>query len=105
MLNPTFSHRLRGLSTLFQSSKRGALRRRVRQVQMEPLEPRRLPASLVFANNYGSLGGGVATAEAVAMDQAGNAYVTGEFTGTVSFGGTSLTSAGAGEIYFAKFKS
>ena len=72
---------------------------------MEPLEPRRLPASLVFANNYGSLGGGVATAEAVAMDQAGNAYVTGEFTGTVSFGGTSLTSAGAGDIYVAKFNS
>jgi hypothetical protein len=40
---------------------------------------------------------------AVAVDSGGNVVVTGGFSGTVNFGGTDLTSAGALDIFIAKF--
>jgi hypothetical protein len=39
----------------------------------------------------------------VATDGAGNIYLSGEFSGTVDFGGGSLTSAGQGDVFAAKF--
>lgn len=42
---------------------------------------------------------------AVAVDSSGNLLVTGEFSGTVDFGSTQLTSAGAKDIFIAKYNS
>jgi hypothetical protein len=39
----------------------------------------------------------------VAVDLDGNAYLTGFFGGSADFGGTNLTSAGALDVFFAKF--
>lgn len=39
----------------------------------------------------------------IAVDAAGNSYVTGAFTGTATFGSFMLTSAGAEDIYVAKY--
>ena len=41
----------------------------------------------------------------IVTDSNGNAYVTGFFSGTTSFGSTSLTSSGNYEIFIAKLKS
>jgi hypothetical protein len=48
--------------------------------------------------NDGSTSGG----RAAATDAAGNQYVTGQFTGTLVLGGTTLTAAGGGDVYVAK---
>ncbi|MBC7448315.1 MAG: hypothetical protein H7330_09675 [Hymenobacteraceae bacterium] len=40
--------------------------------------------------------------QSTAVDAAGNTYVTGSFTGTATFGATTLTSAGGGDIFVAK---
>lgn len=42
---------------------------------------------------------------AMTIDHQENLYVTGQFIGTANFGGISLTSAGANDIFFAKYKS
>ena len=39
----------------------------------------------------------------IAVDGSGNAYVTGEFSGTASFGGTTLSSSGGSDIFVAKY--
>jgi len=39
----------------------------------------------------------------LALDATGNILVTGTFTGTADFGGTSMTSLGYGDVYVAKF--
>ena len=39
----------------------------------------------------------------VAIDKAGNVYVTGTYNNSVKFGSTTLTSAGAGDIFVAKY--
>jgi len=44
-----------------------------------------------------------AVGQAVATDSSGNVVVAGYFTGTVDFGGTSLTSAGPRSIFLAKY--
>jgi len=41
----------------------------------------------------------------IAVDSSGNAYVTGDFQGTATFGSTSLTSSGGGDIFVAKLSS
>ncbi|MBO94483.1 MAG: hypothetical protein CMI32_06245, partial [Opitutales bacterium] len=41
----------------------------------------------------------------IAVDSSGNAYVTGYFYGTATFGSTSLTSSGSNEIFIAKLSS
>ncbi len=42
---------------------------------------------------------------AIAVDNAGNAYVTGSIQGTATFGSTKLTTAGGGDIFVAKLSS
>jgi hypothetical protein len=44
-------------------------------------------------NNYG---------RGIAVDSSGNAYVTGSFSGTAVFGGTTLTSAGGSDVFLWK---
>ncbi len=39
----------------------------------------------------------------IVTDQSGNSYITGSFTGTSTFGGFSLTSAGLTDIFLAKY--
>jgi hypothetical protein len=41
----------------------------------------------------------------VAVDGSANIFVTGSFWGTVNFGGGNLVSAGAGDVFFAKYNS
>ncbi len=67
----------------------------------------------IFVAKYDSAGnllwarraGGSASDEglAVAADAAGNAFVTGLFQGTASFGTTNLTSSGQSDIFLAKY--
>ncbi|WP_210516959.1 T9SS type A sorting domain-containing protein [Hymenobacter terricola] len=42
---------------------------------------------------------------ATATDAAGNVYITGDFSGTVSFDGIVLTEAGAGDVFVAKWSN
>jgi hypothetical protein len=41
----------------------------------------------------------------ITLDNKGNAYITGYFSGTAAFGATTLTSAGGNDIYMAKMNS
>lgn len=55
----------------------------------------------LWSKNYGSIGSDVA--EDVAMDDQGNIFVTGWFSGTISMGGDFLTSAGYGDVFVASY--
>jgi hypothetical protein len=44
-------------------------------------------------------------AYSVIVDNAGNSYATGYFTGTAIFGATSLTSFGSSDIFIVKINS
>lgn len=46
---------------------------------------------------------GTQRAFSVAVDAAGNVFITGDFFGSVDFGGGPLSGAGAGDIFLAKF--
>ncbi len=50
-----------------------------------------------------NVGGGALIA--VGVDTADNVYITGQFDGTVNFGGSALTSAGSYDIFLAKYNS
>lgn len=52
-----------------------------------------------------STGTGVASGEKVATDQDGNVYVTGYFTGVVSFGSTTLSTLSSNDIFVAKYNN
>ena len=57
----------------------------------------------LWSKRFGSTGSDSGTA--VAVDSNGNVIITGLFHGTVNFGGTALTSAGANDIFVAKYDS
>jgi len=69
----------------------------------------------IFVAKFGSEGshlwsqrfgdGDLQRASALAVDAPGNVVVTGRFSGTVDFGGGTLTSAGSDDIFVAKFGS
>jgi hypothetical protein len=50
-------------------------------------------------------GPGSDSAYTIAMDGAGNAFFSGSFSGTATYGNTTLTSAGGGDVYVAKLKA
>ena len=55
-----------------------------------------------FAEGFGGGVNNSVSVEAEALDALGNDYITGNFTGKVSFGATTLTSAGDRNIFVAK---
>jgi len=60
------------------------------------------PPDLLWATSAG--GSSFDSGKGIAVDSSGNAYVTGEFSGTVDFEGTSLTSnAGSEDVFVAKY--
>ena len=56
--------------------------------------------TLFWGKRFGAQGDQTATA--LAVDEAGNIFITGTFDGTVDFGGGPLVSAGGGDIFLAK---
>jgi hypothetical protein len=63
------------------------------------------PAGTVLWARALALGNDGGDAYRLAPDGAGNVYAIGDFQGTVSFGGTTLTSAGGYDVYVAKLTS
>lgn len=57
--------------------------------------------NLLWARRAG--GTDIDYANGVSTDSSGNVFVTGVFTGTANFGGTSLTSSGSKDIFIAKY--
>ncbi len=47
-------------------------------------------------------GSGTDNGRSISVDGNGNLYVTGQFTGTATFGTTTLTSSGSNDVYVAK---
>lgn len=56
-----------------------------------------------WAQRFGGTGSDLGRATAV--DSSGNIYMAGSYTGTASFGGSSLTNAGSFDIFIAKYTS
>jgi hypothetical protein len=59
--------------------------------------------NFLWATRAGEASGSVG--RGIAIDSSGNAYITGNFSGTAEFGATTLTSAGQQDIYVAKVDS
>ncbi|MDB6024271.1 MAG: hypothetical protein JWM68_494, partial [Verrucomicrobiales bacterium] len=59
--------------------------------------------TLLWINQAG--GAGVEIGRAVAVDAAGNSFVTGNFQSTISIGNTNLTSAGSDDVFLAKYSA
>jgi len=57
--------------------------------------------NVVWAKNYGSTAGDIA--EGVTLDPAGNLYVTGLFSSTMTVEGVTVTSKGLFDVFLAKF--
>ncbi|SFH24353.1 T9SS type B sorting domain-containing protein [Pontibacter chinhatensis] len=63
----------------------------------------RTDGSFVWARNAGSMGAD--EGRSIATDGNGNVYVAGNYTGSASFGSTTLTSKGGQDIFLASFDS
>ncbi len=57
----------------------------------------------LWSKRFGSTGSDIGYG--IGVDSSGNVFVTGQFQGTVDFGGGSLTSAGGTDIFVAKYSS
>jgi len=62
-----------------------------------------IPINHLWSKGFG--GYNVDYGQVVAQDAAGNVYVTGTFSGAINLGGGSLVSAGASDIFLAKYSS
>jgi hypothetical protein len=60
-----------------------------------------IPINHLWSKGFG--GYNVDYGQVVAQDAAGNVYVTGTFSGAINLGGGSLVSAGASDIFLAKY--
>jgi hypothetical protein len=58
-----------------------------------------------YGANWVVKAGAESNGKGIAVDSSGNAYVTGYFQGTATFGSTSLTSSGSGDIFIAKLST
>lgn len=61
-----------------------------------------------WAQRAGTVGGNIGyghSGRGIAVDRAGNAYVTGSFGGKITFGSVTLTSTGDSEIFLAKYNA
>jgi len=58
-----------------------------------------------WAINFGNPNNSNSDVNAIAVDSLGNSYLTGSFTGTISFGNISLTSNGNRDIFIAKYNN
>jgi hypothetical protein len=56
--------------------------------------------NVLWANSAGGIGGVMGTS--IATDAGGNVLVTGDFSSSITFGTTVLTSAGSGDVFIAK---
>ena len=61
--------------------------------------------TLDFVRSAGGSSSGYDTGQATATDADGNVYVTGNFTGTIDFGATTLHSAGGTDFFVAKYNA
>lgn len=59
----------------------------------------------VWQWSVGAGGTGTDEGNGITVDGSGNSYITGNFSGTASFGSTALTSYGLGDIFVAKLNS
>src|SRR4051812_15590922 len=97
------------VSRLFRTNRPQTFKSAVRsrgtaRLQLEMLEERETP-SVNFGFAVGGDTSGSAQSNAVATDAAGNVYVTGSFSGTVHFSGTTLTAQGSTDAFVAKYTS
>ncbi|RZJ73962.1 SBBP repeat-containing protein [Flavobacterium sp.] len=61
--------------------------------------------SLLWARNAGTSTNNITTGSGIAHDNSGNLFVTGNFTGTISLDGISLTSGGGSKQFLFKFSA
>ena len=59
----------------------------------------------LWASRAGAGGTGSDAGSSVAMDGSGNVYVTGDYSGTATFGALTLSSAGFGDVFVAKLSA
>ena len=97
---PAFSPRRWARATAVERLRRASRRRF--SPAADRLEDRRLLTSTLFTDAFGAGGSNTVSVEAQAIDSSGNTYIAGGFTGTVSFGGITLSSPGSENIFVAK---
>ncbi|RZK32315.1 MAG: hypothetical protein EOO63_01740, partial [Hymenobacter sp.] len=70
---------------------------------VSPAHAQSLTWQEAFSGNNNQAGSGTSVARATALDASGDVYVTGSFTGQVTFSGTTLASVGGQDVFVAKW--